>query len=341
MKKLLILLALCMVFSVVLVACETEPETPAESSTESNTEAPTTQAPTTAEPTTEDQTTEPETNATTEDQTTEPTTDATTEEVTTEPTTDATTEEVTTEPTPEPVKVIAGMSWDALATKHPVKSKTIVSDGTAYGTWDGIANVDTNDTALSLFGWIAYFTATEGTVGYAFNDGEHIYNEGFTFTAEIGVQNFIATNCPGALSACRFQFDIPLEGLSAGTHKLVVYAKDTADNEQVIREITLNIVEVDPVEAVEAVEFDGTNGTVTIAAGGFYKFLIVNQGGKTMNIANSANCTVTADTYTLPADTIDANGARVQEIPGEDWDNFELTIVNETDAAVEIVLTIQ
>ena len=338
MKKLLILLALCMVFSVVLVACETEPETPAGSSAESTdtptTDAPTTGAtteePTTEEPTTEDQTTEPETNATTEDQTTEPDTNATTEDQ-------------TTEPTPEPVKVIASMSWDALATKHPIKSKTIVSDGAAYGTWDGIANVDTNDTALSLFGWIAYFTTTEGTVGYAFNNGEHVYNEDFTYTAEGGVQDHIAANCPGALSACRFQFDIPLEGLGAGTHKLVVYAKDTADNEEVIKEITLNIVEVDPVEAVEVVEFDGTNGTVTIAAGGVYKFLIVNQGGKTMNIANSANCTVTADTYTLPADTIDANGARVQEIPapGDGWDNFELTIVNETDAAVEIVLTIQ
>ena len=265
----------------------------------------------------------------------------TTEVQTTEPATQPITEEETTELIPEPIKVIAAMSLDNLVTIHPIAGKYIISSGYDFLMWNGVADIDTNDIALSVFGWAAYFTETEGTVGYAFNDGEHVYNENFTYTAEAGVQHHIASNCPGALSACRFQFDIPLEGLGAGAHKLVIYAMDTAGNEEVIKEITLNIEQVDPVQEIIPVEFDGTNGTVTIAAGGFYKFLIVNQGGKTMNIANSANCTVTADTYTLPADTIDANGARVQEIPGEGWNNFELTIVNETDAAVEIVLTIQ
>ena len=86
----------------------------------------------------------------------------------------------------------------------------------------------------------------------------------------------------------------------------------------------------------------GTNGTVTIEAGSTYKFIVANYGGKTMTIANSAGCTVTAGTYTLPADTINGNN-REQFIPGpnEGWDEFVLTIANTTDQAVEIVLTIQ
>lgn len=315
MKKLLILLALCMVFSVALVACETTPDTP-------------------------EQTTDAE--STTEGATTEPTTDATTEEITTEPSTETSTEEQTTEPAPQPVKVIAGISWDTLTTVHPVIGKPIINNGGEFFTWDGIANVDTNDTALSAYGWVAYFTETEGTVGYAFNGGEIVYGENFTFTAEIGVQNHIASNCAGAKSACRFQFDIPLEGLGAGTHTLCVYAKDTADNIELIREITVIIEQVDPVAEIVPVQFDGTNGTVTIEAGSTYKFIVANYGGKTMTIANSAGCTVTAGTYTLPADTINGNN-REQFIPGpnEGWDEFVLTIANTTDQAVEIVLTIQ
>ena len=329
MKKLLILLALCMVFSVVLVACETEPETPAGSSAESNTEAPTTQAPTTAEPTTEDQTTEPETNATTEDQTTEPTTDATTEEV-------------TTEPTPEPVKVIAGMSWDTLSTAHPVTGKSLIKNGGEFAVWNGIANIDTNDTALKTFGWIAYFTETEGTVGYSLNDGEIIYGENFTFTAEIGVQTHIAANCPGALSACRFQFEIPVADLGAGTHKLCVYAKDTAGNQELIKEITLNIAQVDPVEALEAIEFDGTNGTVTLEAGATVKFMVRNQGGKKIVIENASALTVTADNLAgIAVGLTETDGTSiVQEIPDEGWNNIEITIHNATDAAVTANFTI-
>ena len=330
MKKLLILLALCMVFSVVLVACNNETQSGEQTTDQVTTEAPATEEPTTEAPTTEEPTTE-------EPTTEEPTTEApTTEEPTTEePTTDATDD-------PQPVKVIAGISWDTLVTVHPVIGKPIINNGGEFFTWDSIANVDTNDTALSAYGWVAYFTETEGTVGYSFNGGEIVYGENFTFTAEIGVQNHIATNCPGALSACRFQFDIPLEGLGAGTHTLCVYAKDTADNIELIREITVVIEQVDPVAEIVPVQFDGTNGTVTIEAGSTYKFIVANYGGKTMTIANSAGCTVTAGTYTLPADTINGNN-REQFIPGpnEGWDEFVLTIANTTDQAVEIVLTIQ
>lgn len=86
MKKLLVLLALCMVISVALVACdngEQSGEQTTAGTTEAPTEEPTTEAPTTEKPTTEEPTTEA---PTTEEPTTEePTTEApTTEEPTTE-----------------------------------------------------------------------------------------------------------------------------------------------------------------------------------------------------------------------------------------------------------------
>jgi hypothetical protein len=56
-KKLLVLLALCMALSVVLVACDTN-EQPMDETTAGTTEAPTTEAPTTEEPTTEETTNE-------------------------------------------------------------------------------------------------------------------------------------------------------------------------------------------------------------------------------------------------------------------------------------------
>ena len=166
--------------------------------------------------------------------------------------------------------------------------------------------------------------------------------EEITFTAEEGVQTHIATNCPGALSACRFQFDIPLEGLGAGTHKLCVYAKDTAGNEELIREITLIIAQVDPVEAIEAIEFDGTNGAMTLEAGETVKFMVRNQGGKKIVIENAASLSVTADNLAGVAVGLTATEGTsiVQEIPGEGWDNIEVTIHNATDAAATINFTV-
>ena len=106
MKKLLVLLALCMVISVALVACDNG-EQPGEQTTAGTTEAPTTEEPTTEEATTEEATTEEATTeeATTEEATTE---EATTEEATTE---EATTEEQTTEP---------DNSWDVDFSKAPI-----------------------------------------------------------------------------------------------------------------------------------------------------------------------------------------------------------------------------
>ncbi len=105
MKKLLVLLALCMVLAVMFVACNDEPEPPVDETTAGSTEAPTTEG-TTEAPTTETQ--DPTTEETTEAPTTEtqaPTTEETTEVPTTEtqaPTTETTTEEETTTEAPDP-----------------------------------------------------------------------------------------------------------------------------------------------------------------------------------------------------------------------------------------------
>ena len=93
MKKLLVLLALCMVLAVMFVACNNEPEPPVEDTTAGSTEAPTTEG-TTEAPTTE-----------TQDPTTEETTEAPTTE-TQAPTTETTTEEETTTEAPDPAEPV-------------------------------------------------------------------------------------------------------------------------------------------------------------------------------------------------------------------------------------------
>ena len=111
MKKLLVLLALCMVLAVMFVACNNEPEPPVEDTTAGSTEAPTTEG-TTEAPTTE-----------TQDPTTEETTQApTTEETTEAPTTETTTEEETTTEAPDPADPVYFAGAADLATILPAGS---------------------------------------------------------------------------------------------------------------------------------------------------------------------------------------------------------------------------
>ena len=103
MKKLLVLLALCMVLAVMFVACKNEPEPPVDETTAGSTEAPTqgeTEAPTTE----------------TQDPTTEETTEAPTTE-TQAPTTETTTEEETTTEAPDPADPTWFMDAAGLAEK--------------------------------------------------------------------------------------------------------------------------------------------------------------------------------------------------------------------------------
>ena len=121
MKKLLVLLALCMVLAVMFVACE-QPETPVDETTAGTTEAPATDAPTEA-PTTQ----APETEA--------PTTE--TEAPTTEtqaPTTETTTEEETTTEAPDPADPVffagaADLAGIAAAGSGIAGAEVVTEDG--------------------------------------------------------------------------------------------------------------------------------------------------------------------------------------------------------------------
>jgi len=218
MKKLLVILALCMVLSVVLVACNNTND-PEETTPEVTTPEVTTPEATTPEETTPEATTPEET-----------TPEATTPEETTPE---------DTEPTVDPVKVVIAKSWDSMyKVVDGYEGDAVFSDGVAYMTWETNAVVDIDHTteALRVWGWIAYATETEGTVGYSINGGDIIYNEAFTFTAEEGVQTHIKNNVPGALSACRMKFDIPTADLKAGEYTFALVAKDPNGNEEVIKE---------------------------------------------------------------------------------------------------------
>ncbi len=220
MKKLLVLLALCMVLSVALVACTEDPAGPEETTPEVTTDP-------TTDPGSDDPTTE------------EPTTDPGSDDPTTEePTTDPGSESETDPEPPKPVKVVYAKSWDSL-TKVP-SGEAVFSSGEEYLTWENnaVAEVGLNDVALHVYGWVAYTTETEGTVGYKINDGEVVYGEGFTDKAESGVQDYIAT-LDGCKSACRMHFDIPVANLAAGEYTVALYAKDPDGNEELIKEFKL------------------------------------------------------------------------------------------------------
>lgn len=224
MKKFTAVLALCMIFSILLVSCDEFGFVPpedflAEFPSSFETEEP-------------EQTTDPD-EIGSEEQTTQGI-DGSENEDTSEITT-----EQGTEPTVDPVKVVIAKSWDSMyEVVDGYEADAVFSDGIAYMTWETNAVVDIDHTteALRVWGWIAYATETEGTVGYSINGGDVIYNEAFTFTAEEGVQTHIKNNVPGALSACRMKFDMPTADLKAGEYTFALVAKDPDGNEEVIKE---------------------------------------------------------------------------------------------------------
>ena len=160
-------------------------------------------------------------------------------EYTTEP---PTTEPSTTEPPivdELPIQVIAAKSLDYL---RKLPSQDPIFDG-GYDSleWEKnpIATVDHLTDSLEISGWVAFYTATEGTVGYSINGRNVIYNESFTYTAESGVQDHVTANVPGAQSACRMKFQIPTEELDAGNHTVQLVAKDADGNEELLCKFTL------------------------------------------------------------------------------------------------------
>ena len=224
MKKLLVLLALCMVLSVVMVACTTE-EAPADETTAGEvTEAPTnaeTEAPTQGET---EAPTESETEAPTE---TETETDAPTTETETEP---------ETEPEPDPVKV--GMSFDEC------DPWTGDAQGTAFFTpgqsasWDKVAVVeDYNVSAIRVWGWVAFFAETPGTFGYQIGDADPVFDAAFSVEAEQPVID--AAHSQGGKSAARMRISIPVEFLSGEEITIKAVAMDAAGTIETLVEFKL------------------------------------------------------------------------------------------------------
>jgi len=229
MKKLLVILALCMVISVALVACDKDGQS------EEQTTAGTTQTPTTEQITTDTAATE---EATTEEATTEQTTtDASTTEETT-------TEQTTTEEQPaDPVDVIAGISFDAMGNVYGADidmENLYFASAAEYHAWGKIAEIDHLVDSLKVAGWVAFFTETEGVLGYAIDGAGAIYPEGFSTPAGQDVLDHIAAgNVPGAKSAARMFSDIPVKELTAGEHTVVLMAKDADGNEESFAEFKL------------------------------------------------------------------------------------------------------
>ena len=132
--------------------------------------------------------------------------------------------------------VIAAMIWDSL-TKST--GEAVFSSNYDYLIWDGMIYIDGSVATLDVCGWVAYFTESEGTVGFQIDGGNVVYNPAFTYTAEAGVQAYITSNCPGALSACRMQFSIPVISLMSGEHTIALIAKDPTGKEEIIKEFTV------------------------------------------------------------------------------------------------------
>ena len=256
MKKLLVILALCMVLSVVLVACET-PETP-ENPTDNVTTQKPTEAPTTNEPTTN----EPTTN--------EPTTgEPTTGEPTDEPTTDEpTTEESTTEEQPPVVEVFEG-NWHASVDSFMYCVNDDFSDVVAFtgaNTNNVIGTTITNaaqETLASVTANYVYFDNGWLAVdGYAIEnwalsiyaaDGTLLKTVALTLRdAEEGVVNHVSQNmhyAEGTVSHRVGQLDAEIISLKEfqGQNVTVVYSVDVVGTEFTVDLIKLDVaVPVDP-----------------------------------------------------------------------------------------------
>ncbi|MBE6675568.1 MAG: hypothetical protein E7594_01870 [Ruminococcaceae bacterium] len=264
MKKLLVmLLALCMVLSVVLVACE-DPEQPVESGEETTTE------PTTTEP------------AETDPVTTEPVTEPNTSE--TEPVTEPDTSETETETEKPADPVTTCLSFDELA---------MVLNGNATGfftpgqsaTWDGIANVeDYNVQYIKVWGWVGFFAEELGQFGYQIGDAEPVFGD-FLFATEDAVVAAAAGS--GAKSASRFQIMIPVEYVGSEGIVVKALARDAVGTVETLVEFTLNkaVNPNAPVAFIPAADMaatipgsPGINGCTLSADGNYVTIDTIGQG---------------------------------------------------------------
>ena len=223
MKKLLVLLALCMVLSIVMVACDTPVDTDTETTAGETTEAPT-NAETEAPSETESQT---ETDAATTETETE--TDTQAPDTTTE-------EETTTQKPVDPVKV--GMSFDECDAWINGENVGAFFTPGVSASWDKIANVeDYNVQAIRVWGWVAFFAETPGTFGYQIGDADPVFDAAFSVEAEQPVID--AALSQGGKSAARMKIFVPVEYLSGEEITVKALAMDVNGTVETLVEFKL------------------------------------------------------------------------------------------------------
>ena len=271
MKKLLVLLALCMVLSIVMVACEEPVTPPAETTQGTTTDAPTTDAPTSEEPTTEETTTDP---GTTETDTTTPP--------------ETSTEETTTPPPPpaDPVKV--GMSFDQLYTGNgpaTAGEENFFTPGSS-ASWDGKAVIeDYNVQYVTVWGWVAFFAETPGTFGYQIGDADPVFSADFYVEPEQPVID--AALGGGGKSAARMHISIPVEYVSGEEITVKALAQDAAGTIETLVEFKLTkpvnpnapVVYVPSADMASSIPGSpGVNGAELSADGTYVTIDTLNQG---------------------------------------------------------------
>ena len=260
MKKLLAVLALLLVASMLLVACQTNPEGPEETTPEETTPEVTTPEETTPEDTTPEETT-PE--------------DTTPEETTPE---DTTPEETTPEETTPPADpVTVHISKDEL--RYMIGEEQVGAGFPAgqFTSWtDMIATVeDYKVEYLVSWGWASFYGEAVGQFGYQIDDNAPVYDDAFAWETEQPV-----LDAAGGKPASRYKIYIPVRDLQ-GEHTIKALVKDAVGTEEVMYEFTMNkavdpdapLVVVDPATLITTATGAPDVSSAVLSADGTYATL--------------------------------------------------------------------
>ncbi len=118
--------------------------------------------------------------------------------------------------------VVKHLSFDELRTDS---GDGIFTPG-ASGSWNKVAEIDSNVNTLSFWGWVA-LAEELGTFGYQIDGGEPVYDAGFAVEAEGPVVD--AATAQGGTAASRMLVGIDVSALE-GEHSVRVLYKDPAEN---------------------------------------------------------------------------------------------------------------
>ncbi len=274
MKKLLVLLALCMVISVVLVACN-EPENPEETTDNVTTETPSeqpseTEPPTTADPGTDDPGTDDP--GTDDPGTDDPGTD--------DPGTD---DPGTDNPPVDPDPVTTHISFDELDMVLDGTETDVFTPG-GSANWDKTVNVeDYHVQYLKVWGWAAFYGEAVGEFGYQINDDAPVFSA--DFAVEPGADVIAAAN---GKPVSRFAIMIPVRELS-GEFTVKALVRDAVGTVEEICVATVTKA-VDPDAPVILLDAAAVQATASGAAAGNH----ANQVGSAVLADDGSYVTLTS-----------------------------------------------